>query len=58
MSEVKGGRAIPRVFGAIVQLDDGTTVIARNGLNARTPPNSRVGVVQVGSRWVLVERER
>lgn len=58
MSEVKGGWAVPRIFGAVVQLDDGTLVIARNGLNLRTPPNSRVGVVQVGSRWVIVERER
>lgn len=56
--KVLGGRAFGRVFGAVVVLDDGTQVVASNGLNLRVPPNSRVGVVKMGSRYVLIHRER
>lgn len=56
--KVMNGRAIPRIFGAIIQLEDGTTVTARNALNLRVPPNAEVGVVRIGSRHVIVARPR
>ena len=58
MSQVMNGRAVPRIWGAVVQLDDGTVVTARNGLNLRVPPNSQVGVVKIGSRYSIIERPR
>lgn len=43
---------------SVVRLASGQTVVARNGLNTRTPPNARVLVVQVERGWVVVARER
>jgi ureidoglycolate hydrolase len=56
--ETKRGTAYPRIFGAVVKLEDGTEVVARNGNNGRVHALAQVTVLKSGSRWVIVERSR
>lgn len=43
---------------SVVKLDAGDVVVARNALNVRTPPKSRVLVVSTSRGWAVVGRER
>lgn len=56
---MKSGRVLTPAPGrSVVRLDTGEVIIARNGLNVRTPPRSRVHVVRAGGSWVVVGRDR
>lgn len=43
---------------SVVRLDTGEVVVARNLLNVRTPPRSRVTLTRTPRGWSVIGRER
>lgn len=43
---------------SVVRLQSGEVVVARNLLNVRTPPRSRVTLTRAPSGWNVIGRER